>query len=130
MVAIPDFLFSSELFHLATKYHRLIKEDLPFIETVGGLATLSWSTTMGITGYIDLQKTNIDRNGLYWTDFKYTKSARLLQKWIKRKYDENYSRIVSSQLLADNYALAIRYSGLITDEIVESNIEKIVLQEQ
>lgn len=127
MVAIPDYSSSSELFHLATKYHRLIKEDLPFIETVGGLATLSWNTTIGITGYIDLQKTNIDRNGLYWTYFKYTKSARLLQKWIKRKYDENYSRIVSSQLLADNYTQAIRYSGLITDEIVETNIEKIVL---
>lgn len=109
LIAIPDGLSNKEL--------------MPFIETVKGLATSlnTYTINKGLVGYIDCKEEDISRNDIRMDN----KTTKLLQNWLKDKYDNNYNRIVLSSNLSNSYQKAFLYSQIDTNEIVRCNEECI-----
>lgn len=98
------------------------KKEIPLVETISGLATShNIFNKRGLIGFIDGKSIDISRNRFKLDDC----TTKLIQKWIKEKYYNDYNRIIKEQFLSRNYCYAMSYLNINIDEIVTENISNL-----
>lgn len=96
---------------------------LPSIETVSGLVTSVdiVGQPKGYVGYFNFRETDISRKNIVLDN----NTTILIQRWLKKKYNDEYPRIVLSRALSKNYFLLMQYCNMNLEEIAVRNMEVI-----
>lgn len=94
---------------------------IPSIETVCGLATSidNIGVSKGFVGVVICKEADVSRNDFILDK----KTSKILQDWLKEKYNDEYDRIVASDVLSKYYYRAMSYCGMSLNEIEDNNMK-------